>query len=85
MLVNCFAGMSRSASCVTSYLILHKGMDANEALKMIKLKRDVWPSNENLAHLARMSNEIHGFKIDDLGENEFEMESYRRISKPKKT
>ena len=33
--------------------IYHVGMTAGEALKTIKTLRDVWPSNENLAHIAR--------------------------------
>ena len=41
-------------------------MTAGEALRTIKLKRDVWPNNENLAHVARISNEKHGFVVDNV-------------------
>jgi protein-tyrosine phosphatase len=60
LVVNCMAGISRSSTSVATYLILKKGMTAQEALTQMKKGRDIWPSNPNLSLLARMSNEKHG-------------------------
>jgi atypical dual specificity phosphatase/dual specificity phosphatase 3 len=57
VVVNCFAGLSRSSSCVLAYLVLYKDLAATEALKTVKLRRDILPNNSNLAHLARIHNE----------------------------
>ena len=62
LLVNCFGGISRSSSSVITYLILNKGMTAQEALSIVKAKRDVWPSNPFLGFLSKISNEKHGFE-----------------------
>jgi protein-tyrosine phosphatase len=55
LVVNCFAGMSRSSTAVITYLILKKGMTAVDALTMLKKSRDVWPSNAFLKFLAQVS------------------------------
>lgn len=58
VVVNCFAGLSRSSSCVIAYLILYKDFTAMEALKTVKTVRDIFPNNSNLAHLSRIHNEV---------------------------
>ena len=45
----------------TTYLtckVLYKNMSAMVALETVKLKRDILPNNSNLAHLARIHNEV---------------------------
>jgi hypothetical protein len=42
---------------VLAYLVLYKDLAATEALKTVKLRRDILPNNSNLAHLARIHNE----------------------------
>ena len=37
ILVNCFGGMSRSTSSVLAYLVIHKRIPADLALKQIKV------------------------------------------------
>ncbi len=39
--VACDAGISRSASAVTAYLLFKKGMDIEDALDLVKLKRGI--------------------------------------------
>ena len=63
--MNCFAGLSRSSSSVLGYLILKKGMTAQEALTSVKKKRDVWPSNPFLGFLSKLSNDLHGHEHVD--------------------
>ena len=59
LVVNCFAGLSRSSSSVLAYLILKKDLTANAALTAVKMKRDVWPSNAFLTFLSKLSNDKH--------------------------
>lgn len=41
VLVHCYAGMQRSAALVAMFLIVYKGMGANEAMAYIRSKRGV--------------------------------------------
>jgi hypothetical protein len=41
-----------------------------EALQTIKAKRDVWPNNENLSHVAMISNEKHGLNVEKVNDLE---------------
>ncbi|XP_072014487.1 dual specificity phosphatase 29-like isoform X2 [Amphiura filiformis] len=44
VVVHCCEGFSRSATVVVAYLMLHKDMDARDALKEIRSKREVCPN-----------------------------------------
>lgn len=66
VVVNCFAGLSRSSSSVLAYLVMYKNMSAMAALETVKLKRDILPNNSNLAHLARIHNEKYGHVVDQV-------------------
>ena len=58
VVINCFAGLSRSSSGIITYLVLHKELSAMAALKIVKEIRDIYPNNSNLAHVARIHNEV---------------------------
>lgn len=75
IMVNCFGGISRSATSVLSYLILKKNYSADEAVKVVKAKRDVRPSNECLCYLANMSNRKLG--IPEVTVDHIEMDPMR--------
>ncbi len=47
--------------------------------KFNTLQRDVHPSAQNLAHLARLSNFKHGFESDPA-DLEFDLAEYRKLS-----
>lgn len=86
VVVNCFAGLSRSSSCVMAYLILYKNMSAMEAVKMIKTERDILPNNSNLAHLATIHNEKFGFTVDKVfdvekGDRDLQREMFNNFLK----
>lgn len=66
VVVNCFAGLSRSSSTVLSYLILHQNMSAVDALKAVKTKRDILPNSYNLANVAKIHNEKYHFEVDNV-------------------
>ena len=52
-------------------------------MRLIKTKRDVWPSNENLAHIARINNDKHGFDVDNVVDLDIEVPQFRMISRKK--
>ena len=60
-MVNCYAGLSRSATTICAYLVVKEGMAAPEALKLIRAKRSVWPRKQQLAYLSEIHNRVHGF------------------------
>ena len=60
-MVNCFAGLSRSATVIASYLLVKHGKSALEAITMIRSKRAIWPRKQQLAYLSQIHNKIHGF------------------------
>ena len=66
-----------------SLQIVHQGLTAGDALRLIKTKRDVWPSNENLAHIARINNDKHGFDVDNVVDLDIEVPQFRMISRKK--
>ena len=84
ILVFCFAGMSRSTSSVLTYLILKKRIDLREALKIVKSKRDVLPSAQNLAHLSKMFNYERGYGTVEENVEEYETARYRQLSQGKR-
>jgi hypothetical protein len=52
VLVHCFAGMSRSASCVMAYLIKYKGMTVESAYNFVKGKR--WKVRPNSGFMRQL-------------------------------
>lgn len=53
VLVHCYMGSSRSAAVVVYYLIKHKKMDLDEAIKYVNDKRDLVNINENFVNEMR--------------------------------
>ena len=60
VLVNCFQGGSRSAAVVLAYLIQEKHIKVQDALEMVKRKRDIRPNNGFLQQLIHLTNSSHG-------------------------
>ena len=81
LVVNCFAGMSRSASGVLAWLVVKKGMNAEEALRMIRKVRDVRPSNEFLAQIAFLENQRRGLDVSLSNMADMEMDEGRHAIK----
>jgi hypothetical protein len=55
-------------------------MDIGDALKLVKTKRDVHPSAQQLAHVANMSNKAKGLD-NDPSDYEFKIHHLRELSK----
>jgi len=51
VLVNCYAGTSRSATVVLAFLITHRGLSLKEALVAVKRCRDIRPNDGFLRQL----------------------------------
>ena len=49
ILVHCYGGMSRSASCVIAYMMTHKGLTYYRALEKCKKKRSIVAPNLGFA------------------------------------
>lgn len=58
VLVHCLMGMSRSSTCVLSYLMIKIGLTAAEALRRLRLHRDIRPNDGFLRQLAELDNKL---------------------------
>ncbi|CAL9687962.1 unnamed protein product [Knipowitschia caucasica] len=58
VLVHCIMGMSRSASLVVAYLMLHQRLTLPNALKHIIQKRAIYPNRHFLALLLNLDKHI---------------------------
>jgi len=54
VLVNCYMGVSRSATCVLAFLCLGRGMSPEQAVTTVSAKRDIRPNDGFLIQLARL-------------------------------
>ena len=60
-MVNCWQGGSRSATVVLAFLIQHQQMSLDEALVLVKQKRDIRPNNGFLTQLITLEETLlHG-------------------------
>ncbi|XP_063700497.1 dual specificity protein phosphatase 13B isoform X1 [Culicoides brevitarsis] len=58
VLVHCMVGMSRSATCVLAYLMICKRMSATEAIRTVRMHRDIRPNDGFIQQLADLDNEL---------------------------
>lgn len=56
--VHCMVGISRSATCVLAYLMIKKGMTAEDAIRTVRKNRYVRPNDGFLQQLAQLDNEL---------------------------
>ncbi|XP_008203828.2 dual specificity protein phosphatase 3 isoform X2 [Nasonia vitripennis] len=56
--VHCVQGVSRSATCVIAYLMIKKGMLATDAIRTVRLSRDIHPNEGFLRQLATLDNQL---------------------------
>jgi len=59
VMVNCFQGASRSATVVLAYLIQNHHLKVDEALELVKKKRDIRPNNGFLQQLIDLDNQVN--------------------------
>ena len=53
LLVHCYMGMSRSASLIIAYLIKYRKMNLEESIRLISLKRFIWPNDGFIEQLIQ--------------------------------
>lgn len=58
VLVHCMVGMSRSATCALAYLMIARKMSAAEAIRTVRMHRDIHPNEGFLQQLADLDNEL---------------------------
>eukprot|EP00092_Neocalanus_flemingeri_P011117 GFUD01011971.1.p1 GENE.GFUD01011971.1~~GFUD01011971.1.p1 ORF type:complete len:302 (-),score=46.55 GFUD01011971.1:290-1195(-) len=58
VLVNCYMGWSRSATCVAAYLMMKHNMKATKALELIRQNRSIRPNAGFLQQLADLENTL---------------------------
>jgi len=58
VLINCWAGISRSATLALAFLIEQRNMDLKQAVKQVKLARDVAPNRGFLLQLVQYEKEL---------------------------
>ncbi|XP_015586239.1 dual specificity protein phosphatase 3 isoform X2 [Cephus cinctus] len=56
VLVHCKMGISRSATCVLAYLMIKKNMLAVDAIRTVRINRDIRPNYGFLRQLAGLDN-----------------------------
>lgn len=58
VLVHCQMGISRSSTCAIAYLMINKKMSAADAIRTVRLRRDILPNVGFLEQLADLDNEL---------------------------
>lgn len=58
VLVHCMMGISRSATCALAYLMINRKMSAVDAIRTMRMRRDVRPNDGFLQQLADLDNEL---------------------------
>ncbi|KAH8344946.1 hypothetical protein KR067_012951, partial [Drosophila pandora] len=58
ILVHCLVGMSRSATCVLAYLMICRKMSAVDAIRTVRMRRDIRPNDGFLQQLADLDMEL---------------------------
>lgn len=58
VLVHCMMGVSRSATCAIAYLMIVKKMSAVDAIRTVRMRRDIRPNDGFLQQLADLDNEL---------------------------
>lgn len=51
-------GISRSSTCALAYLMINKKMSAVDAIRTVRLRRDIRPNDGFLQQLADLDNEL---------------------------
>jgi len=58
VMVNCWAGISRSSTLVIAFLMAHREMSLPEAVRQVKLARDIAPNRGFIQQLVRYETEL---------------------------
>nr|XP_054757553.1 dual specificity protein phosphatase 3-like [Lytechinus pictus] len=59
VLIHCVVGFSRSATVAIAYLMIRRGMTAQEATRAVRKNRDIGPNDGFLVQLCELNAELH--------------------------
>lgn len=59
VLVHCAMGLSRSATLVLAYLMIHENMKLEDAIEAISANRNISPNEGFLEQLRQLDKELH--------------------------
>ncbi|XP_076370755.1 dual specificity protein phosphatase 3-like [Tachypleus tridentatus] len=59
VLIHCLVGISRSSTIAIAYIMIKKGMTAAEALRTVRMNRDVSPNKGFLQQLVELENKLN--------------------------
>ncbi|XP_053613411.1 dual specificity protein phosphatase 13B-like isoform X2 [Plodia interpunctella] len=63
VLVHCFMGVSRSATCAIAFLMIKRGMTLTEALAAVRSRRDIHPNEGFIRQLQQLDRELRVSRI----------------------
>ncbi|XP_022117408.2 dual specificity protein phosphatase 13 isoform X1 [Pieris rapae] len=63
VLVHCFMGVSRSATCALAFLMIKRGMTLSEALALVRSRRDIHPNEGFIRQLRDLDRELRVCRI----------------------
>ena len=78
-MVACHGGLSRSATTVLCYLILHERMSAYDAITQLRQIRNISPSKQQLLYIARLHNKEFGFQDVDEDDDDNPVSFIRQL------
>lgn len=56
--VHCKMGISRSATCVLAYLMIKRGMTVQEAVRLVRSRREIIPNDGFLKQLCQLNDQM---------------------------
>eukprot|EP00057_Strongylocentrotus_purpuratus_P009868 XP_011664342.1 PREDICTED: dual specificity protein phosphatase 3 [Strongylocentrotus purpuratus] len=59
VLIHCVVGFSRSATVAIAYLMIRRGMTAQEATQAVRKNREIGPNDGFLVQLCELNSELH--------------------------
>lgn len=57
-MVNCVQGVSRSATLVLAFLMIKRGMTAEDAVRTVRTKREICPNDGFLQQLCDLNEKL---------------------------
>ncbi|XP_073957970.1 dual specificity protein phosphatase 3-like isoform X1 [Choristoneura fumiferana] len=63
VLVHCFMGVSRSATCAIAFLMIKRGMSLTEAMALVRSRRDIHPNEGFIRQLQMLDRELRVSRI----------------------
>ncbi|KAM3967827.1 uncharacterized protein ACR2FA_011367 [Aphomia sociella] len=63
ILVHCYMGVSRSATCAIAFLMIKRGMTFTEAMSLVRSRRDIHPNEGFVRQLQQLDRELRVTRV----------------------